>query len=227
MISCKDYLRTSNITSTNLTIIDRIETPKLTLGFGKNLFFTSQWNLSKPFLIKKGYVPLLKRFSNSYIMIANKNDSILPDYYCLNSIRNNESSLFKLSTINYLNTDNKTYNNILINFEFNNPNQTILTNYSQSYVYKLFGSFAINAYTSYGGNLLTEPRRFINVQRIKTYPFGNIQINKFELGCTLNMSRLDCILLVNISNYANSYQQLTIDYGDGSFGSFRINPYCK
>ena len=114
-----------------------------------------------------------------------------------------------------------------MNFEFNNPSQKILTNYSQNYVYNVLGSFTLNAYTLFAGNILTEPRKFIHVQRIKTYPFGNIQINKFELGCTLNMSNLDCILIVNISNYANSYQHLLLDYGDGSFGSFRINPYCK
>ena len=67
-----------------LTIIDKIETPKLSFSHGTNLFFTSQWNLLEPFLIKKGYVPLLRRFSNSLSIISKKNDSFSPDYLCLN-----------------------------------------------------------------------------------------------------------------------------------------------
>jgi hypothetical protein len=224
-MNCRDYLKLSTSNS-NLTIIDRIETPKLILSIGANLFLTSQWNLTKPFLVKKGYVPLLRGFSNLNIMIRNKNDSKSPDYVYLYS-KNNESVLFKISSLQFFYSNN-TYNNILINFVFNNPNQTIFTsNYTLNYAHKLFGSFSVNVYTLFGGNLFTRPRRFINVQRIQSYPFKNIEMSQFSLNCSLNELNLDCILKVNLSNYANSFQQITIDYGDGSFDSMRINPYCK
>ena len=124
----------------NLTIIDQIETPKMSLSDGNNLFFTSQWNLSKPFLIKKGYVPLLRRFSDSPTVISNKNDSISPDYFCLNSknFTKNESLIFNISSLQY-SSGGVIFTNFLINFVFNNPNQTILSNYTLKYSYNLFG----------------------------------------------------------------------------------------
>ena len=227
LISCKDYLKNSTI-NTNLTIIDQIETPKMSLTYRINFYFTSQWNLLKPFVIKKGYVPLLRRFSDSNAYVSNKNDSISPDYFCLNSknVTNNESFIFNISSIKS-SSGNRV--NLLINLVFNNPNQTILSNFTLNYSYKLFGTFPVNIHTLFGGNLLSSSRKYINVQRISSYPFESIVINQFDLNCTLNESlRLDCILRVNLSNYANSFQQITIDYGDGvSFDSFMINPYCK
>jgi hypothetical protein len=163
--------------------------------------------------------------------VSNKINLDSADSYCLlkQNFKTNESFVFNITSLKYAFL-NKIYNNFLINFLYNNENQTILSNYTQNYTYKLFGSFVINVNTLFGGNLLSSSNKFINVQRIKTYPFGSIQINKFELNCTLNNEsvRLDCILRVNLSNYANSFQQITIDYGDGiSNDSFMINPYCK
>ena len=214
----------------NLTIIDEIETPKLSLFNSANLFFTSKWNLLKPFVIKKGYVPLLRRYSDSRTVVV-KNDTISPDYFCLNrkNLQTNESFIFNISSLKYLHaSDNKIYTNFQLNFVFNNQNQFILSNYTLNYSYNLFGSFPVNVYTLFGGNLLTQSKKYINVQRIQTYPFGSIKINRFDFNCTLNGLKLDCLLRLNISNYANSFQQMTIDYGDGiSFDSFQINPYCK
>ena len=229
--SCKDYLKTST-NNVNLTIIDQIETPKMSLSYGNNLFFTSQWNLSKPFLIQKGYVPILRRSASSSRVIGSKNDSMSPDFLCLlkKNINNNQSSIFNISILKYLHTDNKIYTNSLINFVFNiNSNQLILSNYSLNYSYNLFGSFPVNVFTLFGGNIFSTSKKFINVQRIQTYPpIQSIDINQFDLNCSLNDLKLDCILRVNLSNYANSFEQITIDYGDGlSFDSFRINPYCK
>ena len=230
LISCKDYLKNSTI-NTNLTIIDQIETPKLSQSNGANLFLTSEWNLLKPFVVRKGYVPLLRRFSSSSITISNKNDSASPDYFCLyNKITDstNFSLIFNLTSLTYLYTDKNIYTNFIINFVFNNPNQTVLSNYTLNYSYKTFGSFPINVFTLFGGNLLSLLKSYINVQRIERYPFREMQINQFDFNCSLlNDLRLDCTLIINISNYANSFQQITIDYGDGiSYESFRINPYC-
>ena len=227
LVSCKDYLKIST-NNLNLTIIDQIETPKMSISVGKNIFFTSDWNLAKPFMIKKGYVPLLRKFSNSNSWISKMIDPISPDYFCLNSknVTNNESFIFNISSIKS-SSGNRV--NLLINLVFNNPNQTILSNFTLNYSYKLFGTFPVNIHTLFGGNLLSSSRKYINVQRISSYPFESIVINQFDLNCTLNESlRLDCILRVNLSNYANSFQQITIDYGDGiSFDSFTINPYCN
>ena len=230
LISCKDYLKLST-NNLKLTIIDQIETPKLSISRGSNIFFSSEWNLSKPFIIKKGYVPLLRRFSNSFSTVSAKNDSISPDYLCLYSKNNNtnESFIFNITSYKYLHTDNKIYTNFQINFIFNNPNETLLSNYTiENYSINLFGTFPVNVYSVFAGNILTNQNKLINVQRIQTYPFRSIQLNQFDLSCSLNGLRLDCILRLNLSNYANSFQQITIDYGDGiSFGTFMINPYCK
>ena len=226
LISCKDYLKNSTI-NTNLTIIDQIETPKMSLTYRNNFYFTSQWNLLKPFVIKKGYVPLLRRFSASNAYVSNKNDSISPDYFCLSNrnVVTNESFVFNISSFKY-SYGNKIYTNFLIDFVFINQNESTLSNYTFNYSYSLFGSFLVNINTLFSGNILTDVK-FINVQRIQTYPFRSIQINQFYLNCSLNNLRLDCFLKLNFSNYANSFQQITIDYGDGiSFDSFRINPYC-
>ncbi len=229
-VTCKDYLKSSS-TISNLTIIDSIETPTLQLASGSlNIFFTSEWNLTKPFMIKKGYVPLLRRYYDSKAMVSNIIDPNYSDYLCLNgkNIQTNERIIFNISRLYYLHTDNKIYNNFLINFVFNNPNQTYLSNYTFNYSYNLFGSFPVNVYTLFGGILLTPSNKYINIQRIQTYPFKVIQMNKFELNCSLANLRLDCFLRVNLSNYADSFQQITIDYGDGiRFDSFRLNPYCK
>ena len=124
--------------------------------------------------------------------------------------------------------NNRTYTNFLINFVFDNPNQEILSNYTLTYSYKLFGSFPVNIFTLFGGNLFSPSKKFINVQQIETYPFQSIQINQFDLNCLIKGENLDCFLKVNLSNYANSFQQITIDYGDEiSYESFKINPYCK
>ena len=83
-----------------LSIIDQIETPKLSLSNGANLFFTSQWNLPNRFEIKKGYVPLLRRFSNSFTMVSFKNDSVSPDYIGLinsKNVQTNHSFIFNIS----------------------------------------------------------------------------------------------------------------------------------
>ena len=228
LVSCKNYLKVST-NNLNLTIIDQIETPKLILSIGNNIFFTSEWNLPNPFLIQKGYVPLIRRFSNSNSWISKIADPFSPDYFCLNSrnVTNNESFIFNISSIKFP-SGSAIYSNLLINFVYNNPNQTILSNYTLNYSYNLFGTFPVNIYTPYGGNLLSPSKKYINVQRIKTYPFRSIQLNQFDLNCTLNGLKLDCILRVNLSNYANSFQEISIDYGDGiRFDSFMINPYCK
>ncbi len=228
LISCKDYLKIST-RETKLTIIDQMETPKMSLTYGNNFFLTSKWNLSQPLLIKKGYVPLLRRFSYSTSMVSAKNDSISPDYICLSSknVQTNESFIFNISSLKFF-YSSRSYTNFLIDFVFNNPNQMILSNFSLNYTFQLFGSFPINIFTLFGGNYLSSTNKFVNVQRIQSYPFRSIQINQFALNCTLNEMRLDCTLRVNLSNYANSFQQISIDYGDGiSSDSFRINPYCK
>jgi hypothetical protein len=205
----------------NLTIIDKIELPILTSSFGGNFYTKSQFSL--PIFVKKGYLPIMKRsaLSSPLLLSTLNNINTGPDYFCLNANMslNINSHLFNCTKISML---------VEINFVFNNPNQTVLSNYTINHVYDLFGSFTFYVYTLFGGNILTNKRLYVNVQRIETYPFQSIEIKQFNLNCSLNEMRLDCILRVNLSNYANSFQQITIDYGDGiSFDSFMINPYCK
>ena len=97
-VTCKDYLKSSSSIS-NLTIIDSIETPILQLASGSlNIFFTSEWNLTKPFMIKKGYVPLLRRHSDSKVMVSNIIDPNYSDYLCLTgkNIQTNETIFFNI-----------------------------------------------------------------------------------------------------------------------------------
>ena len=201
--------------------------PKLSCSLGKNLFLKSQWNLTKPFIVKKGYVPIIRKYAaGSY-----KASGIIystPDFTCLNQKiveDNNKSILFNLSQIYFLNS-NKIYTNVFINFVYNNPNQTLLSNYNLTYAYTSMGQFSVNVYTLFGGNILSQTNKYINVQSIKTYPFRKIQMNQFVINCTFNSFNLECNLSIVISNYANSYEQITIDYGDGSYDLFTINPYC-
>ena len=213
----------------NLTIIDKIELGRLTASTGKNFYTKSQFSSrSKPIFVKKGYVPIMKRsISNSPLFLSNLNDiNRVADFFCVNA----NMSLNETSQLSNLTEINFSYSkNVAISFIFSyQNNQLDLSNYTINHVYSLFGSFVFHVYTSLGGNILSPSRNYINVQRIETYPFRSIEVNQFDLNCSLNGLRLDCILRLNLSNYANSYQVITIDYGDGiSFDSFRINPYCK
>jgi hypothetical protein len=228
-VSCRNYLKNFNSTNQNLTIIDKIDQlPILYCSKGKNLFLKSEWNMSKPFIVKKGYVPIIRKYSIGSYKLSYSIDTT-PDYICLsqNSTQNN-SVMFNLSKINYF-YNNKTYINVFINFVFNNPNQTFLSNYNLSYVYTSFGSFSINVFTLFGGNILSPTNKFINVQKIEAYPFEHIQMNYFEINCDLDFesTKLECTVKMNISNYANSFQPLFLDYGDGTNQSFTVNPYCN
>ena len=208
--------------SSNLTIIDKIELPKLIASYEMNFYKIFQFGLSKSVIIKKGYVPIMKRNNNIKIFMDNEiNNSSSADYFCFNNTNN---QLRKLSEINF----NSSYNKVAINFLFYDTIQNITSlNFTLNHVYNLFGSFTVNIFSKYGGNMLLPARRYINIQRAIKYPFQAIQINQFNLNCSLNELILDCVLRVNLSNYANSFQKITIDYGDGSFNSFRINSYCK
>ena len=222
-------MRNVSTSNSNLTIIDKIDQlPKLSCSPGKNLFLKSQLNLKGPFIVKKGYVPIIRKHTIGSYKVSGIIDSI-PDFICLTKNNSqNKSILFNLTKISYLSKVN-IYTNVFINFVYNNPNQTWLSNYNLTYAYTSFGSFSVNVYTLFGGNVLSEFNKFINVQRIQTlYPFRKIQMNLFEINCSFNSTTLiDCYLKINISNYANPYQPITIDYGDGIFESFTINPYCK
>ena len=225
LISCKDYLNQTN--NFNLTIIDKIDIPnRLLASNGKNFYYKSQFGSA--ITVKKGYVPIMKRDRNTDVYISNISNSLYPDYFCLNkNALDKTSQIFNLTQINFINTG-KFYRNVAINFIYNESNLIILSNYSLNRTYNIFGSFSTSVYSLFGGNYLNYPRYCVFVQQAKTYPFRDIQIERFDLNCSLNGSKIDCVLKVNISNYANSYQQITIDYGDGiSFESFQINPYCK
>ena len=169
----------------------------------------------------------MKRNTNSsYLYISNVNDPSSADYFCLNKITT-VNGLYKSTLFNLTQTRYSAYQNVAINFVYYNPNQTLTSNFSLNNVYKLFGSFRLNVYTNFGGNVLNSQKRLVNVQQIDTYPFRSIQINQFQLDCSLNVLTLDCVIMINISNYANSFQKITIDYGNNIYDSFRINPYCK
>ena len=218
--NCNEYLKNA---PTNLTIIDKLDQlPVLTCTSGNNLF------LNQSYQVKKGYIPMIKSYANDNYQISSSIDS-LPDFSCLQLTNSTEigSVLFNIAKINFV-VSSKKYNSLAINFVYDNSNQTFLKNQSVNYVYKMFGSFSINSYTIFGGNILTKPNPlFINVQTIDSYPFKNIQLNLFDINCTLNEFSLECYLIVNISNYANSFQLVTLDYGDESYDTFKINPYCK
>jgi hypothetical protein len=227
LISCKDYLDQTN--NFKLTIIDRIDIPnRLLASFGRNFYYKSQFG-STPITVKKGYVPIMKRDRDTIVYISDISNSLYPDYFCSNknASLNKTSQIFNLTQINLINTG-KSYKNVAINFIYNDSNQIILSNYSLNRTYNIFGSFSTSVYTLFGGNYLNSQRFYVYVQQAKEYPFRDIQIERFELNCTLNGLILNCFLRVNISSYANSFQQITIDYGDGlNFDSFQINPYCK
>ena len=227
MIPCKNYLIQPN--NSKLTIIDKIEISfSLYASTGRNFYVKSQIGPT-PIHVKKGYVPLMKRNKDTWIILSNQFNTIDSDYFCtnFNMDLNETSQLYNLTEIKTI-SSGKSYKNAAINFVFNNPNQVLLSNYTLNHVYNLFGSFPISINTIYSGNYFNNPRKKVNVQRISSYPFQSIQFNKFDLNCTLNGLRLDCILRLNLSNYANSFQEITINYGDGiSFDSFRINPYCN
>ena len=229
MISCNDYLKKRDSTL-NLKIIDQIELPKLSALFGQNFFSKSKFSSpTKPILLKKGYVPIMTRDrSASYLYISNKYDMNSSDYFCLNKnvSLNKTSQLFNFTQISILNS-NKIYTNVAINFVINN--QTILSNYSLNYTFNLFGSFAFNVHSLIGMNILNNAKSFVIIQRAETYPFESIRINTFELNCSLNLNMLNCDLKVNVSNYGNSFQQISIfDHENGNYESLMtINPYCK
>jgi len=206
-----------------LTILDKIELLGLRASSRRNFYFKTQFN-SLPILIPKGYIPIMIRDINTNLIISNERaNPIYPDYFCLN----NTGQLINLTEINFK-ASNLNYKNVEIKFTFDYENQTILSNYTINHVYNLLGTFTFYIYTSFGQNLLTQTRMFINVQKIEKYPFKDIQINQFELDCSLIELSLDCLLRLNISNYANSFQQIFIDYGDEiNFDSFTINPYCN
>ncbi len=224
---CKEYLK-SGFNKTNLTIIDKIEMTKIpVINKGNNLFLKS--TLGWSIYVKKGYVPVMRIDKDVNLQVSGDTISLYNDYFCLNrnTSLNKSSQIFNLNQINMMNGA-LAHRKLAVQLVFKNPDQTILTNYTLNHVYNLFGSFAVNVYTLFGGNFLSSSNKFINVQKIQTHPFKTILINQFDLNCTLNEFRLDCILRVNISNYANSFQQITIDYGDSiSLDSFKINPYCK
>jgi hypothetical protein len=140
---------------------------------------------------------------------------------------NKTSQIFNLTQIK-INYGSFTLKNVAIEIVVNNPNRTILSNYTIDHVYSIFGIFAFNIISSFGGNLFSPSRTFVNVQRIQAYPFKQIEINQFDLNCTLNELSLDCILRINISNYANSFQSISIDFDDGGINtSFILNSYCN
>ncbi len=221
LIPCRDYLKTRN--DSKLTIIHKVELPELKALFWRNFYFKSQFG-SLPILIRKGFIPIMIRDGDTNLIIGDEEaNSKYPDYFCLN----NTGQLFNITEINFK-LSNLIYKNVAINFLFGYQNETNLSNYTINHVYNLLGTFSFNVYTIFGQNLLTSSIMFINVQRIKTYPFKSIQINRFEINCTLKGLSLDCVLSINISNYANSFQQLIIDYGDdSSFDLINVNPYCN
>ena len=229
LIPCKNYL-IQPYNYSKLTIIDKIELKfKLYPSFiGRNFFEKSQFG-PMPIKVKKGYVPVIKRNKDTWLILTNEFNTNFSDYFCtnFNMSLNITSQLVNFTQINSI-SSGKSYRNVAINFVFNYPNQTLLTNYTLNHVFNLFGTFPISINTIFSGIYLNNPRKKVNVQRISSYPFQSIEINQFNLNCSLNEMRLDCILRVNLSNYANSFQQITIDYGDGiSFDSFMINSYCK
>ena len=150
-------MRNVSTSNLNLTIIDKIDKlPKLSCSPGKNLFHKSQWNLTKPFIVKKGYVPIIRKHAIGNYIISGVNEST-PDIICLaKSISQNQSILFNLSQIKA-----NIYTNVFINIVFNNPNQTRLSNYNLTYFYSTFGQFSVNVYTLFGGNVLSEFNKFI------------------------------------------------------------------
>ena len=228
LISCKDYLK--QINNFKLTIIDRIDIPdRFLASIGRNFYYKSQFG-SSSIIVKKGYIPIMKRDRDTGVYISDTSNSSYPDYFCTNknASLNNTSQIFNLTQINLIITG-KSYKNVAINFVYYDSDHILFSNYSLNHTYNIFGSFSTIIYTLFGGNYFNSPRYCVYVQRAKQYPFKYIQIERFELNCTLTVLKLNCILRVNISNYANSFQQLTIDYGDGiSFiDSFQINPYCK
>lgn len=174
-------------------------------------------------MVKKGYVPYLEtNIGYNYINFNTTNDTSSPDY-----ISQINGSVFMNISELFCYDKNKLFKNIAINFKYN-TSDLILSNYTFNYTFTLFGSFLFNVYTAFGGNLLNSKLNFINIQSIKDYPFNNIQINIFDLNCSLtNGLSLECFLKVNISNYANSFEIVSIDFGDGTSNLIQFNPYCK
>lgn len=228
LISCKDYLKIKSV-DVKLTIIEKIELPKIKASLGKNFYFKSQFG-SLAIYVRKGFIPIMKRDIDTQLVINNNVlSSNYPDYFCINGNMelNKTSQIFNLTQIK-INYGSFTLKNVAIEIVVNNPNRTILSNYTIDHVYSVFGIFAFNIISSFGGNLFSPSRTFVNVQRIQTYPFKQIEINQFDLNCTLNELSLDCILRINISNYANSFQSISIDFDDGGINTtFILNSYCN
>ena len=54
-------------------------------------------------------------------------------------------------------------------------------------------------------------------------------MNKFELSCELiqiNDTLIECMVDLDISNYASMLQSINIDFNDGTKQTLQINPYC-
>ena len=192
-----------------------------------NLFMGSILSPNNPIFVRMGSVPVLKSSVNRTRIRFNSFIDPSPDYTFKTS-NNVFVSNMKLPNVSTLNVTirGKVVTNIFIKFEYNNSVFAV-TSYNQAYTYTSFGSFAFRVYTKFGGNDLFASRTIINIQKIQYYPFSNFSLNKFQLNCSLNGLNLNCFINLNISNYGQSNQIITLDFNDGSFQDIGVNSYCE
>ena len=220
---CKDYL--SSPTFTTLTIANSLKLSDLQLKSGYNIFTKSVLSPTNPILVKMGSIPVLQyKTSIANIRFTNAINPF-PDYTFLTA-NNFIISNTKLTNITKLSYPNKNYWNMFIKFEYNSS-VFALTSYNITNRFTSFGSFALRVYSLYALNDLFPNRTMINIQSIQKYPFSSLVVNKFELNCSLSGLYLNCSISLNISNYGQSNQLITLDYNDGSFQDIQVNPYCK
>ena len=225
---CKDYLNSS--TFTTLTISNIVKLKDLQMKAGYNIFTQPTLSPTSPILIKMGSIPVLK-FSSSTVYFTSVIDPF-PDF-TFQTLNNSIDLNTKLSNIKWLNDSittgnlsNKKYWNMFIKFEYNS-NVFALISYNKTYTYKSLGTFAFRVASSYGVNDLIASRSIITVQSIQSYPFTQMVVNKFTLNCSLTGLNLSCFIQLNISNYGQSNQVITLDFNDGSFQDIEVNSYCK
>ena len=225
-MTCKDYLKSSNFTTltiSNILTLNDIQTKVM-----YNLYINSILSSNNPIFVRMGSVPVLKYKSISSALFPFSSLIDPSPDYTFQTINSAFTSNMNISNISKLNVkvNNQSVTNIFIKFEYNS-NVFAVTSYNISYTYKSFGSFPFRVFTQFGSNDLITTRSIINIQSIQYYPFTSLAVNKFDLNCSLNGLNLNCFINLNISNFGQSNQLITVDFGDGSFQDIEVNTYCK
>ena len=148
-LTCKKYLNQN--APINLTIIDQMKPIVLNTSM-RNNYFNKSMISNGSFIIKKGYVPVVRKTVNNGELRINGIRDSTPDFTCLLNPMNNQ--FFNISSINYTHTNGIIYYNTIYRFSYNSSDR-LLANTTQIVTFQTFGLHWIKYFSIYNGNFFS------------------------------------------------------------------------